>query len=107
MAVTTPATPRTDSAMPFSHPLPTPCQWFSDLAAALDRRSAARLALVFVGAVLARGRRTVTSWIRAAGVRAGYKPVDTTVAPAGARADALAARLAMGGVKALGATRHR
>ena len=32
--------------MSFSHPTPTPCQWFSYLAAALDRRSAVRLALV-------------------------------------------------------------
>ena len=53
--------------MTSSHPLPTPCQWFSRLASALDRRPAARLARLFLGAVLARGRRTVTSWIRAAG----------------------------------------
>jgi hypothetical protein len=44
--------------MPLSHLTPAPCQWFSRLAAALDRRSAIRPALVFVGAVLARGRRT-------------------------------------------------
>src|SRR5947209_12889271 len=85
--------PRTDSAMPLSHPTPAPRQWFSQLAAALDRRSAVRLALVFVGAVLARGRRTVTSWIRAAGLSADYKPVYTTVAAAGKRADAIAAQL--------------
>ena len=52
--------------MTSSHPTPAPCQWFSWLAAALDRRSAPRLALLFFGAVLARGRRTVTTWIRAA-----------------------------------------
>src|SRR3954447_8089435 len=52
--------------MTSSHPLPAPCQWFPRLAAALDRRSAPRLALLLLGAVLARGRRTVTSWIRAA-----------------------------------------
>ena len=52
--------------MTSSHPTPAPCQWFSRLAAALDRRSAPRLALLFLGAVLARGRRTVTTWIRAA-----------------------------------------
>lgn len=46
--------------MTSSHPTPAPCQWFSWLAAALDRRSAPRLALLFLGAVLARGRRTVT-----------------------------------------------
>jgi hypothetical protein len=82
--------------------LPPPaCQWFSYLAAALDRRSAARLALVFVGAVLARGRRTVTSWIRAAGLSAEYKPVYTTVAAAGKQSDSVAARLALAVVKPL------
>jgi hypothetical protein len=54
---------RTEPAMTSSHPLPAPCPWFARLAAALDRRSAPRLALLFLGAVLARGRRTVTSWI--------------------------------------------
>jgi hypothetical protein len=49
-------------------PHPLPCHWFSDLAAVLDPRSALRLAWLFVGATLARGRRTVTSWIRAAGL---------------------------------------
>jgi DDE superfamily endonuclease len=87
--------------MLFSQPTPTPCQWFSRLAAALDRRSAVRLALLFVGAVLARGRRTVTSWIRAAGLSADYKPVYTTVAAAGKRADRIAARLAHGILKPL------
>jgi len=93
--------------MPFSQPTPTPCQWFSQLAAALDRRSAVRLALVFVGAVLARGRRTVTSWIRAAGLSDDYKPVYTTVAAAGKRADAIAARLAWQVVKPLVANAGR
>ncbi len=36
--------------MTSSHPLPVPCQWFSWLAASLDRRSAPRLALLFLGA---------------------------------------------------------
>jgi hypothetical protein len=75
--------------MPSSHSTPSPGPWFSQLAAALDRRSAARLALLFVGAVLARGRRTVTSWIRAAGLSADYKRIYTTVAAAGKRAEAI------------------
>ena len=54
--------------MTSSHPLPAPCQWFSQLARPPDRRSAPRLALLFLGALLARGRRAVTSWIRAAGL---------------------------------------
>src|SRR4051812_25574943 len=60
--------PRTGPAMPSSHPLPPSCHWFSRLASALDPRSGPRLAWLLVGAVLARGRRTVTSWIRAAGL---------------------------------------
>src|SRR4051794_27827802 len=93
--------------MSFSQSTPALCQWFSQLAAALDRRSAVRLAFVFVGAVLARGRRTVTSWIRAAGLSADYKPVYTTVAAAGKRADAIAARLTWQVVKPLVADAER
>src|SRR6478672_3380681 len=65
--------------MPSSHPLPSSCHWFSRLASALDPRSAPRLAFLFLGAVLARGRRTVTSWIRAAGLSAEFRPCYTTV----------------------------
>ena len=39
--------------MTSSHPTAAPCQWFSWLAAALDRRSVPRLALLFLGDVLA------------------------------------------------------
>jgi hypothetical protein len=87
--------------MPSSHPLPPSGHWFSRLASALDRRSAARLAWLLVGAVLARGRRTVTSWIRAAGLSDEYRPCYTSVAAAGARADGVAARLAHEVVKPL------
>jgi hypothetical protein len=73
---------------------PSPGQWFAHLAFVLDRRSAARLVLLFLGAVLARGRRTVTSWIRAAGLGGQFRPCYTTVAAAGKRADQVAARLA-------------
>ncbi|MBX9580617.1 MAG: hypothetical protein K2X87_09945, partial [Gemmataceae bacterium] len=41
--------------MTSSHPTPPPCHWFSGLAAALDPRSAPRMALLFVGAAPARG----------------------------------------------------
>lgn len=79
--------------MASSHPLPVPCQWFSWLAAALDRRSAPRLALLFLGAVLARGRRTVTTWIRVARLSGQYQPCYVAVAAAGKRADRIARRL--------------
>jgi hypothetical protein len=69
------------------------CHWFSALATPLDARSAPRLACLFLGAILARGRRTVTQWIRAAGLSAEFRPCYTTVAAAGRRADGVAVRL--------------
>src|SRR4051812_11704716 len=93
--------PRTDSAMPSSHPSPPPCHWISRLASVLDPRSAPRLAWLLVGAILARGRRTVTSWIRAAGLSDDFRPCYPTVSAAGKRADSIAARLAHEVVKPL------
>src|SRR6476659_2957236 len=87
--------------MPSSHPLPPSCQWFSRLTSALDPRSAPRLAWLLVGAILARGRRTVTSWIRAAGLSDEFRPCYATVSAAGRRADSIAARLAREVVKPL------
>ena len=93
--------------MTSSHPLPVPCQWFSRLAAALDRRSAPRLASLFLGAVLALGRRTVTTWIRAAKLSGHYQRCYVAVAAAGKRADSIARRLLNEVVRPLlkGATR--
>ncbi len=87
--------------MPSSHPLPPSCHWFPALVATLDRRSAPRLAWLLVGAILTRGRRTVTGWIRAAGLSGEYRPCDTTVAAAGRQADGIAANLAHQAVKPL------
>jgi hypothetical protein len=93
--------------MPSSHPLPPSCHWFSALARALDPRSAPRLAWLLVGAVLARGRRTVTSWIRAAGLSREFRHCYTTVAAAGSRTDLTAAHLAHEVVKPLVASAAR
>lgn len=79
--------------MTSSHQDASSCQWFSYLSAALDRRSAARLTLLFLGALLARGRRTVTSWIRSAGLSQQFRPCYTTVAAAGKSAANIAVRL--------------
>ena len=87
--------------MTSSHPRPAPCQWFSQPASALDRRSAPRLALLFLGAVLARGRRTVTSWIRAAGLSDQFRSCYTAVAAAGKKAETVAAYLVLMVVKPL------
>ena len=83
------------------------CQWFPRLASALDRRSAPRLVLLFLGAVLARGRRTLTSWIRAAGLSNQFRSCYTTVAAAGKKADEIAARLLLAAVKPLIAESQR
>ena len=72
-----PPRPRPELAMTSSHPTSPPCHWFSLLASVLDPRSGPRLAWLLVGAILARGRRTVTSWIRAAGLSAEFRPCYT------------------------------
>src|SRR5215212_9623203 len=97
MAVTKPARhpERSRPPMTSSHPTPAPCQWFSRLAAALDRRSAPRLAMLFLGAVLARGRRTVTTWIRAAKRSDRSQSCYVAVAAAGKRSDRVAERLTL------------
>ena len=79
--------------MTSSHQSPAPCQWFSRLAAALDSRSAPRLALLFLGAVSARGRRTVMAWIRAAKLSERFQSCYIAVAAAGKRSDRIARRL--------------
>ncbi len=89
--------------MPSSHEDPSPRHWFSALATALDPRSAPRLARLLLGALLAGGRRTVTAWIRAAGLSDVFRPCYTALAAAGRRADLVAARLALDVVKRLAA----
>jgi DDE superfamily endonuclease len=63
---------------------------FLDLSHWLDRRSAARLPLLLYGVLFARGRRTVTSWFRPAGITTGFRPAYATVCAAGSRVDRLA-----------------
>jgi hypothetical protein len=56
---------------------------------------------LFLGAVLARGRRTVTSWIRAAGLGDQFRSCYTAVAAAGKEAETVAAYLVLWVVKPL------
>ena len=76
--------------MSFSHPTP----WLSDVldrfAAWLDRRTALRLPLLLLGALLASGRRTATSWFRAAGITDEFRPAYHTIYAAGRRTEDLA-----------------
>jgi hypothetical protein len=67
--------------------------WLTDITAALDRRSAPRLVLLFVGALFAKGRRTVTSWFRPVGINTDFRRAYATLWAAGRRADALGYRL--------------
>jgi hypothetical protein len=60
-----------------------------------------RLVRLLLGVLLARGRRTVTSWIRAAGLSAEYRRCYPTVSAVGRRSDLIAARLAHRVVKPL------
>jgi len=48
-------------------------QWVEWLAAGLHGRNRWRLSLIFLGIVFARGRRTVTTWLRAVGQPLGRK----------------------------------
>lgn len=93
--------------MPSSHATRSQCHWFSTLATALDPRSAPRFVALLLGALLARGRRTVTSWIRAAGLSTEFRSCYTTIAAAGKRADLIAAHLAHAVVKPLVASATR
>jgi hypothetical protein len=76
--------------MPLSH-LPS---WLSRLCASfalwLDRRTALRLPLLLLGILLARGRRTATSWFRAAGITHEFRRAYHALYAVGRRIDALA-----------------
>jgi hypothetical protein len=63
---------------------------FDDLAHWLDRRSAARLPLLLDGMLFGTGRRSVTSWFRAAGISDDFRNAYVTVCAAGRRVDQLA-----------------
>ena len=79
--------------MPLSQLPPALSAWLVTLIAALDRRSAPRLLQLLLGALLAKGRRTVTSWFRAAGISDDFRRGYSALWAAGRRADALSHRL--------------
>lgn len=63
---------------------------FLAMASWLHKKSAARLPLIFLGLLFASGRRTVTSWFRAAGIAADFRPAYSTVWAAGRDHDRIA-----------------
>src|SRR5271163_2132498 len=68
-------------------------QWVEWLAAGLHGRSRWRLSLILLGMVFARGRRTVTTWLRAAGIRHDFSDYYYFLQPLGRKSKALAQRL--------------
>lgn len=87
--------------MPLLH-LPTLLSaWFSLIVGTLDCRSAPRLFLLLLGALFARGRRTVTSWFRAAGITDDFRPAYNALWAVGRRASTCAARLFCGVLRPL------
>jgi hypothetical protein len=63
---------------------------FAALGHWLDRRTAARLPLLLCGILLAHGRRTATSWFRAAGITTEFRCAYHTIYAVGRRTDVLA-----------------
>jgi hypothetical protein len=67
--------------------------WLAVLAQHLHARLAWRLAPLLLGGLFARGRRTVTSWLRGAGVRRGWPAYYYFLSRLGRAADGMAASL--------------
>jgi hypothetical protein len=70
-------------------------QWVQWLAAGLHGRSRWRLSLILLGIVFARGRRTVTTWLRAVGISDDFADYYYFRQPLGRKSKALAERLFM------------
>lgn len=68
-------------------------QWVDWLAAGLHGRSRWRLSVIIMGIVFARGRRTVTTWLRAVGISQGFGNYYYFLQPLGCKTKALAERL--------------
>ena len=76
--------------MLLSHLPPWLSRAFDRFAAWLDRRTARRLPLLLAGLLLASGRRTATSWFRAAGITHEFRRAYHAIYAVGRRADAVA-----------------
>ena len=64
--------------------------FFLALSSWLDRRTADRLPPILCGILFAKGRRTVTSWFRPAGITDDFRNAYTTINSVGREADRLA-----------------
>ena len=70
-------------------------QWVGWLAAGLHARNRWRLSLIIMGIVFARGRRTVTSWLRAVGISTDFADYYYFLQPLGRKAKQFSERLFM------------
>jgi hypothetical protein len=68
-------------------------EWSEWLAAGLHARNRWRLPVLFVGALFAFGRRTVTTWLRAVGVTDDFRDYYYFLASLGRKTEIIAARL--------------
>jgi len=68
-------------------------QWVELLAAGLHGRNRWRLSVVLLGMLFARGRRTVTTWLRAVGIQQDFGDYYYFLQPLGRKANELAERL--------------
>jgi hypothetical protein len=68
-------------------------EWSQWLAAGLHARNRWRLPVLLVGILFAQGRRTVTSWLRAAGVSDDFRDYYYFLAPLGRKSKSIATRL--------------
>src|SRR3954471_5432215 len=76
--------------------------WITALAWPWHERLAWRLAPLLRGVLFARGRRTVASWLRAAGLGADFRPYYYFLGSLGPRAGLVAALLLRLAVRVLG-----
>src|SRR5437588_658067 len=76
--------------MPFSYLPDLLTTVFCHVACWLQRRSAVRLPLLLCGILFASGRRTVTSWFRAAGIRDDFRPAYYTLCVVGRQINGMA-----------------
>jgi DDE superfamily endonuclease len=69
------------------------CVWITGLAGMLDARQQARFVQLCTGLLFARGRRTVTSWLRGCGAGRDYKRYYYLLGSVGRKATAIAGAL--------------
>ena len=68
-------------------------EWSEWLAAGLHARNRWRLPVLLVGILFARGRRTVTTWLRAVGIRHDFADYYYFLAPLGRKTESVATQL--------------